>query len=192
MPDYKILLGYLSILIAVVAYAPYFRGILANKIKPHAFSWLIWSLLVGITFAAQVVKQGGAGSWATGFTSFVCFVIFLLALTKGDRHFVRFDWVSLSAAFLALALWWLTSDPTLSVILITLTDAFGFFPTLRKGYYQPHEDSSTLWALSGLKFALAIIALESYSLVTLLYPGYLFLTNSSYALFLLWRRRCKP
>lgn len=42
MIEFKILLGYLSVLIAFVSYIIYFRQISAGKIKPHAFSWFIW------------------------------------------------------------------------------------------------------------------------------------------------------
>ena len=189
MDEYKILIGYLSIVVAVFSYVPYFRGIFAGKVKPHAFSWFVWSFLVGIAFAAQVVKGGGAGTWATGFTALVCFLIFLFAIVKGDRRFVLFDWISLAAAFGALILWQLTNDPTLSLILVVLTDAFGFLPTLRKGYLKPHEDLPSLWILTAGKWGLAIVALEAYSFITLLYPVYLFVLASSYAGLLLWRRK---
>ena len=190
--DYKIIVGYLSIVVAIIAYAPYFKGIFSNRIKPHAFSWLIWSFLTGIAFVAQVVKQGGAGSWVTGFTAIVCFLLFFLALAKGERRFILFDWLSLLAAITAFILWKVTSDPTLSIILITITDACGFLPTLRKGYYKPHEDSRALWSITAVKWAMAIIALQSYSLVTLLYPSYLLLVNALYPVLLTLRKGKSP
>jgi hypothetical protein len=188
MGDYKIIAGYLSIIVAVIACIPYFRGIFANKTKPHAFSWLVWSFLVGIIFAAQVVKHGGAGTWAAGFTVFMCFVIFLFALIKGDRKFVLFDWMSLVAAFVAMILWQITKDPTLSVILVTITDAIGFLPTLRKGCYKPREESPIFWAFTAAKWGFSIIALSAYSFVTLLSPVYLLIVNGGFAVLLLWRR----
>ncbi len=190
--EYKIVAGYLSIVVAIIAYIPYFKGIFANRIKPHAFSWLIWSFLTGIAFAAQVMRQGGPGSWVTGFTALVCFILFVLALAKGERRFVLFDWLALLAAITALILWKVTSDPTLSIILITITDACGFLPTLRKGYYKPHEDSRALWSITAVKWALAIIALQSYSLVTVLYPSYLLLVNAFYPILLTWRKGKSP
>jgi hypothetical protein len=188
MSDYKILVGYLAIVVAIISYVPYFRGIFANRVKPHAFSWLVWSVLTGIAFAAQVTKQGGAGAWVTGFTALISFVLFLLALIKGDRRFATADWLSLASAFAALILWQSTNDPTLSVILVTITDALGFLPTVRKGHHKPHEDSRMLWSITAVKWALAIIALESYSLVTLLYPAYLLITNALYPMYLTWRQ----
>lgn len=191
MTEYKIIFGYLSILVAIIGYIPYFHGTLTGKIKPHAFSWLIWSLLGAIIFAAQVVKHGGAGSWVTGFTALVCFIIFLLALVKGDRQFVSFDWSSLVTAFIAIFLWRLTNEPTLSVILVSIADFLGFLPTFRKGYNKPFEDTTILWSLTTIKWVLSIVALGSYSLVTLLYPTYLIIANGCFVILLLWRRRQK-
>jgi len=189
MTTYKIILAYLSIVIGIIGYIPYFRGIFSGKTKPHAFSWLVWSLLVGITFAAQLTSGGGAGAWVTGFTATVCFIIFLLSFAKGDKHFILFDWVALGMALLALALWRVTNDPTLSVILLTLTDALSFLPTLRKGFYKPHEDSPILWALTVTKWTLSMFALQSFSLVTLLYPVYLIIINAFFTVLLIVRKK---
>ncbi len=82
--EYKIFLGYLAVIIGIVSYVPYITNIFRGKTKPHAFSWLVWSVLTGIAFAAQVVEHGGAGSWITGSTALTCVVIFILALFKGN------------------------------------------------------------------------------------------------------------
>ena len=48
----KDLYGYLSIAIVTIATVPYLIGVVRGKIKPHAFSWLIWALVAGIAAAA--------------------------------------------------------------------------------------------------------------------------------------------
>jgi hypothetical protein len=64
-----LLFGIISILVALVAYYFYFRDMARGKTKPHAFSWLIWGLLAGTGFLAQVSAHAGIGAWATGLTS---------------------------------------------------------------------------------------------------------------------------
>lgn len=187
--EYKIILGSLSVLIAFVGYIIYFKQIFLGKIKPHAFSWFIWGLLTGIMFVAQITEGGGSGAWVTGVTAFACFVIFAISLLKGEREFVKLDWLFLVSALLSLFLWWITKQPVLSVILITITDAFGASLTLRKGYYKPFEESATLFALNSIKVVVALFALESYALATWLYPTYLVIGNGLIVLMLLIRRR---
>ena len=73
-------LGTLSVLIGIVGYIPYFRGIFSGRTKPHAFSWLVWAVLTATGFFIQLSEGGGAGSWALGLSSIACTTIFFLAL----------------------------------------------------------------------------------------------------------------
>ncbi len=189
MIEYKILLGILSVLVGIAAYIVYFRNILSGKTKPHAFSWLVWGILTGIAFAAQISQGAGPGAWVTGSSAILCAVIFLLALSKGERDFPLIDWLFLAGAGLALAWWIFTKDPTGSVILVIITDALAFVPSFRKAYSRPYEETALTFALNGLKFLIALFAMSAISLATALYPAYLVIANASYVTLILVRRR---
>lgn len=187
--DDKALLGVLAVVIGFIGYAPYFRDIFRGKTKPHAFSWLVWGVLTGIAFVGQVVSDGGAGAWVTGFTAVICLAIFILALSKGKRDFPVVDWISLAGAGFALLLWFLTEDPLAAVILVSVIDALGFIPTYRKSYIRPSEETLFTYNMSSLKFVVGLFALESYSLVTVLYPLSLIVTNTVFVILLITRRK---
>ncbi len=189
MIEYKTILGSLSILIALIGYSIYFKQIFSGKVKPHAFSWFIWGLITGIVFAVQLTRNGGAGAWVTGLTALACFTIFVLALKKGTRDFLIFDWISLASALFAILLWWFTKEPILSIIIITIADAIGALPTIRKSFHKPHEESIPLFALNSIKFFVALFALEAFTLTTYLYPLSLVLTNGLIVLVILIRGR---
>src|SRR5581483_9736264 len=104
---------------------PYIRGVLNGRTKPHAFSWLVYSVMTGIAFFGQIAGGGGAGAWVNGLTAIVCFVIFIFGLIKGRANIAFIDWFSLSGAAVALIFWFVTKGPLLSVILVTLIDALG-------------------------------------------------------------------
>ncbi|MBN8549007.1 MAG: hypothetical protein J0M12_06810 [Deltaproteobacteria bacterium] len=186
--DTKVVLGSVAALIAVAAYIPYFRDIFLGKTKPHAFSWLIWALLCGIGFAGQLADQGGAGSWITGLTSVACFAVFVLALFRGERDVTRGDWCCLFFSLAAIPLWILTESPLWSMILITIIDTVGFIPTFRKSYYKPEQETAVTYTLSSVKFLLAIVALNNYSIVTVLYPASLVLINGAFVVMVYVRR----
>ncbi|MEA3399221.1 MAG: hypothetical protein U9R00_01765 [Patescibacteria group bacterium] len=78
-------------------------------------------------------------------------------------------------------MWYLTSNPLGAIILVTLIDLFGYFPTLRKSYSKPHEETATTFFLNGLKFLISLFALQVYTPVTWLYPSGLTLFNFSLA-----------
>jgi len=186
--DYKSALGAVAVLVAVISYIPYFRDIFAGKTKPHAFTWLVWASLNGIAFAGQIQGRGGPGAWAVGFTACALFAIFITALFKGEKDIKRIDWICLGGAAFALVLWFLTNGPLLSVILITIIDAFGFFPTVRKSYFKPQQETLVTFSLSIFKYFLVVLALENYTLVTALFPVSLVIMNGLFVIMLVARR----
>jgi len=172
MPDtIKVLLGGSATVLALVGYVPYFRDIFRGKTKPHAFSWLIWGVLTAIGYAGQVSDGAGAGAWVTGLTAAVCFFIFALAVFRGEKNITRGDWLCLIFSLSAIPLWIFTNSPFWSVILITVIDIVGFLPTFRKSYFKPHEETAVTYTLSSVKFGLSILALQNYSVITVLYPA---------------------
>lgn len=185
----KTALGITATLMAFVSYIPYIRNMLSGKTKPHAFSWLVWGTLTAIAFVGQVTDGAGPGAWVTGFTACVSFFIFFTALKTGEKEITKSDWLSLIGAGVAMLLWWATSDPLVAVILITVIDALGFFPTFRKSYHKPYQETAITFAISGLKFIVAIIALENLTPTTWLYPASLVVMNGLFVMMLLIRRK---
>jgi chromate transport protein ChrA len=184
----KTSLGIAATLIALFSYIPYFRDIFAGKTKPHAFSWLVWFLLTAIAFVAQIKDGAKAGAWVTGFTALVSLFILGAAISRGEKNITKSDWLCLIGAFLAMSVWALTKSPLTAVILITIIDALGFAPTFRKAYHNPAQETLITFALSAVKFVIAIAALGNYTAVTVLYPASLVFMNGLFVTMLIIRR----
>ena len=191
MHIYKILLGVLTVVLTVIAYIPYIRDVLKKKTKPHIFTWLIWSILTGIAFVAQVVGGGGSGAWATASVAIVDLVIFILSVSYGDRRFSPLDWTSLVAALFAIFLWILTENPLFSVVLITGAAALGFIPTFHKSFSRPNEETLLTYTLNTFKQGLSLVALKSVTATTAVFPAALVLLNGALSLFIFVRRKQK-
>ncbi len=189
MDEYKNLFGLIAMVISFVGFVPYLWNIFKGTTKPHAFTWLVWSVLNVIIFAVQVFEGAGAGAWAMALNSALSFIIFILALFKGTRDFPLFDWFALFAAIIALLLWRLTNDPTWSVLLITLTDFCAFLPTFRKSFNKPYEETASTFALSAVQFVFALLALQNYVFANWFYPAALIILDGGFALLLIVRRK---
>lgn len=187
--NYKIVVGIAAVIISFIGYIPYFRDILNKKTKPHVFSWFVWGLSGGIGFFAQIVSGAGSGAWIMGLGFTVCVAITILAFRQGEKTITLSDWVAFGGALLGLILWQLTDNPLLAIIFVILSDLLAFIPTFRKSYHKPHEETFVSWVFSSLKYLLALVAIQSYSLTTVLYPLYLSLSNGGFAIMLLVRRR---
>ncbi|QQG37764.1 MAG: hypothetical protein HYS26_04025 [Candidatus Kaiserbacteria bacterium] len=187
--DYHVLLGALSAGLALVAYATYFRSIFRGDTKPHLFTWLIFGVVDGVVFWIQVGDGGGPGSWILGVAAVMNTLVAISALRYGERNIRIIDWICLGGASLGITLWLLADDPLSAVVFFVITGTFAVAPTFRKSYRKPHEESVSIWAIDVVRFALSIVALESQTLVTVLFPLAVVVQNAALVAFLLIRRR---
>jgi hypothetical protein len=189
----KELLSTLAIALTFAMFLPYIRSIQRGETKPHVFSWVIWGLGTLIVFQAQLAGQGGLGAWVIGVSGVITSYIALLAYWKrGDTVITKTDWVCFGAALSALPCWFLTSNPLGAVVTLTLVDIIGFGPTIRKAYRHPHDESVGFFALSAARNLLAILALENYSLTTVLFPAAVGWACLLLAFLLVYRRHALP
>ncbi|HSX15287.1 MAG TPA: hypothetical protein VLF40_00685 [Candidatus Saccharimonadales bacterium] len=185
-------LGVLAIALGLFGYMFYVRGILAGKVKPHAFTWFVWGLLTAIGFVAQVSGGGGPGAWVTGVTALCSFGFAAVGLGASSRIFItKSDWAFFISSLLAIPVWLITKNPLWSVIIITITDAVAFAPTFRKAFHHPETEHAWTYSLSGLKFIVSLFALQSFTWTTALYPASLVLANYAFVALLVWRKQLK-
>lgn len=162
----------LATALTIYAFFPYIRGIRRGRIKPHVFSWVIWGVTTGMVFIAQWQAGGGLGAWVIGLSGALTLWIAALAwLHRGDLTITGLDWMFLCAALSSLPLWYVTDDPLWAVVVLTAVDLCGFGPTVRKTFAEPHAESPGFFALFFARNALAIVALETRSLTTVLFPA---------------------
>ena len=179
-----------AIALTIIAYVPYLAAIRAGRVKPHFFSWLIWSITTVIVFLAQVAAAGGAGAWPTAVSAAITIYVAWLSLVLRSDFSANFaDWVFLIAALLSLPLWYATDDPMWSVVILTGVDALGFAPTLRKAWARPHEESMQFYLIFAVRSMLSVWALESRTLTTVLFPAAMVVACILVCGLLWWRRR---
>lgn len=187
--EYSLVIGSIAAVIGIIGYIPYYINIFKNKTKPHAFTWFVWGLMTGIIFIIQVLKGAGPGSYVTGTATLLSFIIAIIAFIKNEIIYDKYDWLSLTGAILGIMLWWLTKNPFFAVLLIIISDALGFYPTLRKGLKKPFEETASTFIINSLKYVVAMFAMKDYSLTTILYPIYLIIMNGSFSLILFFKRK---
>lgn len=184
-------IGILSLIISAIHYAPYLYAICKKRVRPHAFSRLIWGLTAGIAFFGQIASGGGAGAWATGVIALASLLIAALSYNgcRRCRQITRGDWAALAVALFAMPLWLVTRDPLWSVTLVTVVNVVGYAPTFRKSWALPHEEMIYAFSIGCLKAVVSLLALEQYSVTTMIYPLSFCVCDAVLVAVLLWRRR---
>jgi hypothetical protein len=189
MHNYKIIISLTAVILSFVGYIPYIIDVLKKRTTPHVFTWLVWSLAVGVSTGLQIVGGAGVGSWTSICITVLCFFIFILSLRTGDRHVTFVDIVFLLLALTSLFLWLVVKEPTWSVILVVSTDVLGFAPTLRKSWNNPYSETLFTYELSTFRHILTIFALQRFNILTLLYPIVWVFANLIFSLILIFRRK---
>lgn len=189
MPNTKLVLSVVAIILTFVGYIPYYRDIIKGTTRPHIYSWLVWSILSMIIFGLQITNGAGAGSFVVLTAGLLCIGVFALGLKNGTRDITRQDTIFFVVALIALVLWLFAKQPVLSSILITITDMFSFLPTLIKGYRKPYTETLSFYALTSLRYILTILSLGQYNLVTALDPILVWVANVVMSVTLIIRRK---
>ncbi|MGF6373407.1 hypothetical protein OKW40_006223 [Paraburkholderia sp. RAU6.4a] len=183
------LFGVMGSIVSLVAFLPYGLAIWRGTVRPHLFTWLIWSLVTAIAAVGQFVAGAGPSAWCTAAIAATCFFVLVSSVFRGERQRTAFDWLCLAAALSAIPLWIFTNDPTLSICLVTLIELVGLAPTVRKTIRDPWSESLLYFALCVFKYALAILALPKWSVAVAFYPAVNIGAASGVCLLMVVRRR---
>lgn len=165
-------------LLALLGNIPYLLNVVKGKIKPHPYTWFVWTLVSCVVFFGQIAKGAGIGAIPTAVSEIFTVIIFLFSIKYGFKNPPKTDTYFLALALVGLIPWILTSNPTFSVIVVVSIDLIAFIPTFRKTYSNPKSEAPLLYGTNALRHALALGALGSYNIATMLHSIAMIITNS--------------
>ena len=178
-----------GIIITLIGYAAYIYSIFRGDTKPHPFPWFIFGTLTVIGFFAQLSDGGGLGSYITGLSGFISYLIAIIGYFRRKQITItKSDWAAFLACCFSIPIWVLTESAFWAVIIITAIDTVAFYPIFRKTWFDPKSELPFHYIIAGSKFVFGIIALESFSTITVLYPLSLVITNFAFLAMLYYRR----
>jgi hypothetical protein len=190
MEQLKVILGVVAVLLTFAGYAPYFRDVIRRKTQPHVYSWFLWGFVTAIAAALQISGGAGISGFVTLTAAAMCSTVFVLGyLVKSERDITRTDTIFFILGFVALGFWLIADQPVISTVLVTIIDLLGFGPTIRKSWNKPHSETVSFYLLNTVRFALAIFALQTYTIVTAAYPITWAFANGIFGVILLIRRK---
>jgi hypothetical protein len=175
-------------LLALAGNIPYLLDVVKGRVKPHPYTWFVWSIVSCVVFFGQLAKGAGIGAIPTAVSEMFTVIIFLFSIKYGFKNPPKTDKYFLALALLGLIPWALTKDPTLSVMTVVTIDLIAFIPTLRKTYCHPKSEAPLLYGTNALRHFLALGALGSYNIATMLHSIAMIITNTVMVFFI---KTCK-
>lgn len=186
--DFKIIFVIIASLLAIIGNISYLKDTIKGSIKPHPYTWFIWSIVSMTTFFGGLAKGAGIGAIPTGIAEAFTIIIFIFALIyyfKGKAgHIRKIDNYFLAIALIGLIPWAITKDPTISVIIVVLIDIVAFLPTLRKTWRHPHTEKELLYEMNVSRHVLTLFSLGSYNIATTFHSIAMIITNTIMVIFI--------
>jgi ADP-ribose pyrophosphatase YjhB (NUDIX family) len=189
--DWKLILAIFSTILVLFAYAPYFKDIFAGKSKPHLYTWLIWAITQGTATVALLYGGGRFGSISLIVGTILVLAILILSFRFGTKDITKADTASLFVALVAVVIWWIFNDPVISLLMVTIIDAIGFIPTIRKTHKDPQSETISFWVVMIVVDILSIVANAEYNFLTVTYLAMLAVGNLIVAVICLLGRKSK-
>jgi hypothetical protein len=178
-------------LINFVACLSYVRAILKGEAAPNRVTWFLWTIVPLIAAAAQwrsgvgistlVVLSVAAGPALVVVASFVGGI--------GLWKLGPFDYVCGACSLAALALWGLTGDPVIAIVLSILADFAAALPTLRKAWLQPATENRLSYLIAFAGMVVGLLSVRQATFSAYAFNTYLVLGSGTLALILYWPRR---
>ena len=170
--------GLLSVIINLIGYVPYIRGIFKGTVKPQRITWGIWVVLTSITFINQVMNGGGYSAYFFGSTTILVTIVFLLSIKRGMGGRSKFDLLVLFASLALFELWAVTRDTRTTTIIAVMIDCIAALPTLYKAYIHPETEVYLQWILAAVAGFFSMLAVgTSTDYILYIYPLYIVIMN---------------
>jgi len=188
----KFIATILSMLLGAVAFIPYLLGIKKDTTRPHPYTWLILTLTQATATAGLFAGHAGLISYGFLTGTVMTGIIFLISLRHLKDTVAKGDNVILGAALLAIVMWWVLDYHRVAIFMVSVIDFIAYIPTMRKVWRDPKSESGYAWALFALSFLFALLALESYNLLTVPYLIAVLLADTIIATLIFARRTPVP
>ncbi len=187
--SYQEIMGILSTLLASSTLVLYIISIFKGQSKPHIYTWMVWTILASIGFAAQISDNAGSGAGAIGSVALLCALITMISIKYGNKNHTNIDRAFFLLSLLALLPWYIFQSAQWSVIIISIINVVGFFPTFRKSWKAPHEEKLIPFFLTSIAMFMSLFALNELTITTALYPCVIGVSDATFVFYALWRRK---
>jgi len=191
MPEiwYREILWVISVVIWICAYYPYIRDVLKWLTKPHLFSWIVFVIMDMIAFLIQFWDNAWPWSWGIFTTGVWAFVVMSLAVKYGEKHITKSDIFAFVLALISLVFYVILKNPLYSQLLVFSILLLAMYPTFRKSYIKPYEETLAVYTVAVVRSIISIFASINISFLTIGLPIFIICLNGVFVSMILVRRK---
>lgn len=164
---HEILSG-LAGVVYVLGTVPYLYKIYQREDRPSISSWLIWTLLDGITLTGMIFERQVNGLIIAAVACSLLTTTF--AAWRGSWEWDRKDTACLIGAILGILIWKIASSATLAIATCAIVNLIGGYPTVKRAWEEPQRENSFTWTCYWVSCVLTLLSLREWSLASASQP----------------------
>jgi len=187
--DLKTILWILTIWLAIYGYFAYIKDTLKGQTTPHLYSWIVFLIMDSIAFLIQIGDNAGPWAWGTLATGLMGLTVLVLALKSGEKNITRSDSIAFTLALCSIGLYIFLENPLYALINVIAILLFAMYPTFRKSYHKPWEETLSLYSIAAIRSGISIIATINISALTIGLPVFIIIINTLFIAMVLIRRK---
>jgi hypothetical protein len=177
----------IGLFLPLIGSVVYIHSILSGKSRPHRMTRLLILLISGLSFGALFAGHDTSGIWLALVSMLQAMVIWAMALKRGMGGREPLDLICFGLCILGLALWLVSGQSLLGLVMSIAADLVACVPALWKTVRLPHTELVWFYLIDTVA-ALFIALASAHTPAALLYPLYIMLINGVFAVVISWPR----
>ena len=173
-------------LLPVVASGVYIASILKGRTRPQRTTRLLLLIITALTLGSLVAGHDTSGVWLALVSCVQSAVIWALSLWRGMGGKGKLDWLCFMLCGVGVIVWLLSGQSTAGLVASIVADLVAIIPSLHKTVRMPHTESLAFFAVDAVA-GLFVVAAGPYTWQAALFPAYIFLINTTYAVIIFTR-----
>lgn len=165
----------------LIGTAHYIAAVIRGTARPNKVSWLLWAVVPGIAFAAEVSEGVGLESVMTLVVGLAPLTVFLtsLAVPRSYWRLRASDFVCAGVSLAAVAAWRMTRDGNTAIVLSVIADAAAGLPTVRKAWRHPDSENALTFLLATGSAAITLLTVRTWGFANYGFPLYMLIASAT-------------
>jgi hypothetical protein len=101
-----------------------------------------------------------------GIFACTCFIVAATGIFYGEKSITRGDWICFFSLLSAIPVWIITNNPLWAAVIVSAIDAAAFYPTFKKSWMSPYNESVGAFLIYALQMFFSLAALENFNMTT--------------------------
>lgn len=179
----------LSNFLSIASTFPYLAGVVKGVVKPRIITWIIWSILTGVSCIASLFEGQYVTMTLLIVTTALTSSVAILGWRHGSKQVNKLDITCLICALVGIVIWRLSNSPGLAVIVMLIADLMGGLPTLIHSWQKPNEEEWRTFSISAVGSFCTLLAVNSWKITAFAFPLYLVVMGLTYSTIIITRRK---